>query len=151
MAYKNWNHWTVRGNLTKDVEAKATQDGKHIYGGTIAYASGKDQTSFMRFKAWDVPEWIVAKMHKGVPVIAEGQIVQERWTGKDGTEQSMHVFYAQNIEAIPRDQANAKAPGYSAPPAPTYSAPRPHGFQAAPPVANDGIGYDDFDENKPPY
>jgi len=106
MAY--WNSGTIKGNLTRDAETGATQSGKYITKFSIAVNHGKEKVSYFSCVAFDLPDWIKADLKKGVPVICEYSLQQDRWE-KDGIKNSVVKLICQSVQPIPRDKQEKNA------------------------------------------
>lgn len=86
------------GNLGKDPEVRATQDGREICNLTIATGESwkdkntgerKEKTEWHRVVIFNENLTRVAKqyLHKGSKVYIEGQLQTRKWTNKEGQEQ----------------------------------------------------------------
>ena len=91
---------TIVGNLTRDPEARNTQNGGTVVNFSIASSTRtydrqsnqwKDgDTLFMNCSAWgEIANHIAASLTKGVRVIAQGRLRQRSYQAKDGTERTV--------------------------------------------------------------
>lgn len=94
---------TVVGRLTRDPELRTTKTGKNVCSFTIASNNRrKNQNTgewedcsaiFLNCTAWDseflhLASNIANSLHKGMQVIAQGQISQGRYTDRQGVERT---------------------------------------------------------------
>lgn len=101
------NRATIVGNLGKDPEIRATQDGREIANLTVATSetwkdknSGekKESTEWHRVTVFNegLVKVIKQYVHKGDKVLIEGQIKTRKWTNKDGVDQYTTEIVIQN-------------------------------------------------------
>lgn len=104
------NQVTIIGNLGKDPEIRATQDGKRIANLIVATSeSWKDKTTGERKKK---TEWhrvvifneaivnvVASYLLKGNTVFVQGQLQTRKWTNKDGQEQYSTEIVLQGYQA----------------------------------------------------
>ena len=95
----------VCGRLTKDPELKETPSGKMVMEFTLAYNtySTTDQsgshTNFITVEAWEkLAEKYILLIKKGMQIIVKGELVQNRWTNKEGKQLSKMKIVSENIE-----------------------------------------------------
>lgn len=90
---------TIVGFLTADPELKSTQTGLAVVNITIASTPSKfdkntnewvnGETTFMRASAWrHFAEQIAASLKKGDKVIAQGRLITQAFTDKDGNNRT---------------------------------------------------------------
>lgn len=73
------------GNVTKDIEAKATQSGKNYCSFTLALNRGKDKADFAPCIAWDKASELITKyVSKGDKLAVEGRYTTDNYTNKEG-------------------------------------------------------------------
>ncbi len=96
------------GNLGKDPETRATQDGREICNLTIATSESwkdratgerKEKTEWHRVVIFNEGLVRVAKeyLRKGSKVYVEGQLQTRKWTNKDGVDQYSTEVVLQNF------------------------------------------------------
>lgn len=96
------------GNLGKDPETRATQDGREICNLTLATSESwkdrqtgerKEKTEWHRVVIFNENLTRVAKeyLRKGSKVYIEGQLQTRKWTNKDGIEQYTTEVVLQNF------------------------------------------------------
>jgi single-strand DNA-binding protein len=92
------NRVMLIGNLGKDPEIRATQDGKEIVNLVLATSENwkdkrtgerKEKTEWHRIVVFNEHLVKVAKdyLHKGSKLYVEGQLQTRKWTNKEGVEQ----------------------------------------------------------------
>lgn len=94
----------ISGRLVADPEFQETKNGKLLLSFALAYdtyATSDAQGShanFIQVSAW---EKLASAFHgllkKGMSVIVNGELVQNRWTDKDGKKRSNFVLIASSI------------------------------------------------------
>lgn len=104
----------IVGRLTKDPVVRYTPQGTPVSEFSIAYnrryRSGdewREESHFFDIKAWGkLADRVVSQISKGYLVIVEGSLIQERWTSKEGTQQSKIRILADSVKLIskPGDQ-----------------------------------------------
>lgn len=141
---------TIVGNLTREPELRTTRNGKNYCSFTIAANDRRknEQTGewentsaiFLNCTVWDTDYGSFASnvantLHKGMQVIAEGQIKQGSYTAKDGTERTTVEM---NVSAIGPDLRkyhanviNTQQSGGAAAPAATQQQPQMSSQQRA--------------------
>lgn len=102
------NHVVIAGRLTRDAELKYTPNG--IAKLEIPLAVSKrvkagdkyeDNTFFLDVAAWrGLADTLAPVLKKGVPILIEGEINIEDWTGKDGTQRRRAVINANRIHTL---------------------------------------------------
>ncbi len=107
----------IVGRLTKDPVVRYTPQGTPVSEFSIAYnrryRSGdewKEESHFFDIKAWGkLADRVVSQISKGYLVIVEGSLIQERWTSKEGTQQSKVRILADSVKLIskPGDQVSS--------------------------------------------
>lgn len=145
---------TITGNLTADPNLRYTQSGAAVADFTIASTprtfdrdSGqwKDgETMFMRCSVWrDYAENIAASLSKGTAVIAQGRLVQRKYTPKDGGEERVVMelqieeigptlrYATTQVTRTPRNTVSKPRSGTSSQPVSNGPQADPWGTQAA--------------------
>lgn len=83
------NYVCLMGRITKDLEPKATQSGKHYVTFTLAVnrQTREPQTDFISCVAWEKTADMLCKWFgKGRLVLVEGNIQVRSWDAQDGTK-----------------------------------------------------------------
>ena len=110
----------IAGRLTRECEFKTTASNVSILMFSIAvsesYKKGNewiDESSFFDCKAFgDLANRMVDKLGKGVPVIVEGKIKQNRWQDHaTGTNRSKVGIIARNIQLLEYDDSQNNQSG----------------------------------------
>jgi single-strand DNA-binding protein len=75
----------------------------------------EDKTFFVDVAAWrELAEKLAPALKKGVPVIVDGALNIEEWTGKDGTQRRRAVINANRIQTLEwgvhKDKSNGDTP-----------------------------------------
>ena len=110
------NHVMIAGRLTRDVELKYTAGGggycKLSIASTRRYKRGdeqKEETLFIDAMAWGkIAEYVAAKMGKGRPVLVEGSLKLNEWTGRDGEKKQKIEINATRVQALDWDDRGEK-------------------------------------------
>ena len=113
------NKICVIGNLTRDPETGATQDGVQWTRFSIAVRkryvkSGQPDTDFMRVTAWrQLAESCAKYLQKGRKVCVFGAAESHSWMSNDGSPRGQIEITAEDVEFLsPKPQADAPtAPG----------------------------------------
>ena len=94
----------IKGRLVKDPELTETKTGKKLLNFSLAYNSWQTTDSdgsnanFIRVEAWEkIAEIFAPLLKKGVEILVNGAIVQNRWKDPDGNSKSYHKISAGSI------------------------------------------------------
>lgn len=99
------NHFVLTGRLTRDAEAKQFGEST-LFQFSIAVnkysrKEKKEVASFFDCKVWAGSEkqaaYYADNLKKGVGVVTEGSIGQDKWTDKEGKNQSKVVFESNSV------------------------------------------------------
>lgn len=97
---------TITGNLTRDIELKATSTGRMVASFSIAVSKRVQRdgqwidgpTSYFDVTAWGtLAENVAASAAKGTKVIVTGRLEQQSWDGPDGSKKSKVIVVADDI------------------------------------------------------
>lgn len=100
----SFNLCVFEGNLTRDVDAKFTTDGKAIAKFTIAVNRNKEEADFVYVEAWEKQaELAMEYLKKGSKVLVQCRYKQDSYE-KDGKKQSTHKFVASVIRLLDKRQ-----------------------------------------------
>ena len=97
---------TITGNLTRDIELKATSTGRMVASFSIAVSKRVQRdgqwidgpTSYFDITAWGtLAENVAASAAKGTKVIVTGRLEQQTWDGPDGSKKSKVIVVADDI------------------------------------------------------
>lgn len=113
---KHMNKLFIIGNLTKDPELRATQDGTKVCGFTVAVNRPKSTRNpdpgaeFFNCNAWRTQGETCAKyLTKGSKVAVTGRVSLRTWAKEDRSGASLEVL-VDEIEFLPTRKPDATAP-----------------------------------------
>ena len=115
----NHNHFSVIGNLTRDVELKYTPSGTPVANFSIAnnnsYTSNGqkvDEVSYFNVVAWTkLAELCSEYLKKGKKVLIAGRLQQRRWETNDGEKRNVIEVVAKEVEFLtPMEKRQEQAP-----------------------------------------
>ena len=105
------NFIIVSGRLTRDPDIRATQRGSTVCSFSIANnrsyldaASNewKEEVSYMSVTAFgQLADRLKERIKKGTPVIVEGRLVMNEFTGKDGQQRRELRISANRVQVVP--------------------------------------------------
>jgi len=112
----------LAGRLGREPELRYTPNGTGVCTVSVAVPlyRGKDKdkdTLWLDVTAYGVAGETLSKIPKGAPVVVEGVLDQERWTGRDGQERTKIVVKANRVQRLDWDgesSAQATDPARSA-------------------------------------
>ena len=141
---------TVLGRLTRDPEAKTSQNGNNYVDFTVAVNHGKDpqtgveKATFVELTAYGKTGEIILKLKKGGRVSVSADLELEKWTAQNGatgaTLRGKNVRSIDIIDWPENAQQTQQAPrGYGV--QPQYGAPPVQGGYQAPPQQAPMPGY----------
>ena len=94
----------IKGRLTRDPELAETKTGKKILSLSLAYNSLQStdtdgsNANFIKVEAWEkIAEIFAPLLKKGVEILVNGNIVQNRWKDSEGNLKSYHKISANSI------------------------------------------------------
>lgn len=88
-----WNVIRIRGNIGKDGEIRATQNGGFVSKSSLAVWQGKERpTMWLNLTAFEKMEFV-----KGAKVIVEGQLYFEEYKRNDGTTGTSWGLYVDAV------------------------------------------------------
>jgi len=117
------NFIIVSGRLTRDPDIRMTQKGSTVCSFSIANNRSymdpstnewKDEVSYMSATAFgSLADRLKERIKKGTPVIVEGRLVMNEFTGKDGQQRRELRINASRVQVVPTgastQEANASA------------------------------------------
>lgn len=136
MSSLSYNHTTLAGNLTRDVQLRFLANEKSVASFTVAssrrYIVGDDQREdslFLDCEAWGRTGEVIAKhFTKGKPILVAGRLRQDTWADKEtGKNRAKLVLVVSEFAFVP-DGRRQGDPAHPAPadtpaPAPTDDEP----------------------------
>jgi single-strand DNA-binding protein len=104
------NNCTFSGRLTREVEMKATPNGKMVAHFCVACNGFKEgEVIFIESQAWGKTAEACEKfLRKGEFCIVAGRIKMEEWTKKDGTEGKRQVLVVENLILGPKARTDSQ-------------------------------------------
>jgi len=95
------NNINIIGRLTKDIELSYTSGGMAIGKFSIAVRKNKDQTSFFEVEViGKLAESLKQYLLKGKQVAVNGELIQDRWTDKEGNNRSKIYILSNGIDLL---------------------------------------------------
>jgi single-strand DNA-binding protein len=102
------------GRLGRDPDSRKLQNGDSVCNFSLATSSAKDKVDWHVISVYGKQAENCAKhCFKGGLVCVEGEIKNQTWQGKDGTQKSGTIIQAYNVRFLER-KPEAKAPAASA-------------------------------------
>ena len=97
------NKIIITGRLTADPDVKVTMNGTSVVDITLAvdrgYIKGEKQTDFIPVQAWrQTAEFIGRNFSKGKPMLCVGQLINDKWTDKEGKKRDSWKVKADEVE-----------------------------------------------------
>lgn len=144
----NLNKVFISGNLTRDPELRDV-NGTELARFSVAVArkwrdkNGEQQkeVSYVDCTAWGKTAATIGQYFtKGKPILIEGRLKQETWTGQDGAKRSKLGIVVESFQFVPdggRGEARGVGPGGA------------HAAPAAAPAAADNIDGPPLDDGVP--
>ena len=85
----NFNHVTIAGRITNNLELKTTQTQKPVLSFSVAVNRDKEHTDFFNCVAWNkTAETIVQYFGKGSNILVDGQLTTSKWTDQQGNNRT---------------------------------------------------------------
>ena len=116
------NFIIVSGRLTRDPDIRMTQKGSTVCSFSIANNRSymdpstnewKDEVAYISATAFGaLADRLKERIKKGTPVIVEGRLVMNEFTGKDGQQRRELLINASRVQVVPTgaaQEANASA------------------------------------------
>lgn len=113
------NFIIVSGRLTRDPDIRMTQKGSTVCSFSIANNRSymdpstnewKDEVSYMSATAFgSLADRLKERIKKGTPVIVEGRLVMNEFTGKDGQQRRDLRINASRVQVVPTGAAAQEA------------------------------------------
>lgn len=147
------NYVVLVGNLTRDPEARQLPSGTSVADlGLAVNESYKNKagemvetTTFVDIVVWGKQaESCSQYLHKGSPILVEGRLQLDQWTGQDGEKRSKLRVRADRVQFLggPRREGSGETPASPAPRARSQTLPAPPPAPAADtPPADDEVPF----------
>lgn len=149
------NKAIIVGNITKDLELKTTNDGKHVLEFSLACNESKDEVNYIECVAWEKnADNISQYCGKGAKLLVEGKIKTRKWQDQNGNNRYRTFVLVDRIEFMskPNNYSSQVETRYNEPqnapqrvePTPVDNSPReyyPRQTQLTDERGNDVSGY----------
>ena len=107
MKANNMHICQIKGRLAKDPEFKETKTGKKLLSFTVAYhtfysgSTEDENTNFIIVEAWEkLADLFHPLLRKGVEILVNGSMIQNRWKDEQGKTKSYHKLSANHISIV---------------------------------------------------
>ena len=97
----------IKGRLTKDPEVKDTKTGKKLLTFTLVYhafqntGTEDENVHFISVEVWEkLAELFAPLLTKGIEILVNGNMLQNRWKDSKGNTRSYHKITAKTISII---------------------------------------------------
>ena len=116
------NKVLLSGNLTNDPRTNILENGTHVASFSVANNQryrGKDgewhdKTCFVDVVTWrQLAERVASKLHKGSPVMIEGELQFSQWNAQDGTKRSRVEILARSVQMLEKTGDYTSGPSHS--------------------------------------
>lgn len=115
------NKVLISGNLTDDPRTNILENGTHVANFRIAsnqrYRSRdgewRDKTCFVDVVTWrQVAERVASRLHKGSPVMIEGELQYTQWNSQDGSKRSRVEILARSVQMLEKTGESGSKSSY---------------------------------------
>lgn len=115
----------IAGRLTRDPEISATKGGTSILSFSLASNARRKNSQTGQWE--DKPNYVDCKvfgnradslarfLHKGMPVVVEGELDHQSWVSQDGSKRSKLQIVAEKVQFTPAQAYHPQAPAYQQP------------------------------------
>lgn len=103
------NRVLITGNLTDNPKTRILENGTHVANFRMASnqryrgrdGEWHDKTCYVDVVAWrQLAERIGERLHKGSPVMVEGELQYTQWNGQDGSKRSRVEILARSVQML---------------------------------------------------
>ncbi len=103
------NKVLISGNLTDDPRTNILENGTHVANFRIANnqrfrgrdGDWHDKTCFVDVVTWrQLAERVASRLHKGSPVVVEGELQYTQWSAQDGSKRSRIEILARSVQML---------------------------------------------------
>jgi single-strand DNA-binding protein len=103
------NKVIITGNLTDDPRTNILENGTHVANFRIASnqrykardGEWRDKTCFVDVVTWrQLAERVSGRLHKGSPVMIEGELQYTQWNSQDGSKRSRVEILARSVQML---------------------------------------------------
>ncbi len=115
------NKILISGNLTDDPRTNILENGTHVANFRMASnqrykardGEWKDKTCFVDVVTWrQLAERVASRLHKGSPVMVEGELQYTQWNAQDGTKRSRVEILARSVQMLEKTGDSGSRPSY---------------------------------------
>jgi len=116
------NKVLISGNLTDDPRTNILENGTHVANFRIASnqryrardGEWRDKTCFVDVVTWrQLAERVASRLHKGSPVMIEGELQYTQWNAQDGSKRSRVEILARSVQMLEKTGESGDRPVYS--------------------------------------
>jgi len=116
------NKVLISGNLTGDPRTRILENGTHV--ASFGVASNKryrgndgewhEKPCFVEVVTWrQLAERVGSKLHKGSPVMIEGELQFSQWNAQDGSKRSRVEILARSVQMLEKTGDYSSSPSQS--------------------------------------
>lgn len=116
------NKVLISGNLTDDPRTNILENGTHVANFRVASSQsyrGRDgewqkKTCFVDVVTWrQLAERVAGRLHKGSPVMIEGELQYTQWDSQDGSKRSRVEILARSVQMLEKTGDYGSGPSQS--------------------------------------
>ncbi len=116
------NKVLISGNLTDDPRTNILESGTHVANFRVASNQSyrdrngewQKKTCFVDVVTWrQLAERVASKLHKGSPVMIEGELQYTQWDSQDGTKRSRVEILARSVQMLEKTGEYGSSPSPS--------------------------------------
>ena len=116
------NKVLISGNLTNDPRTNILENGTHVANFSVAsnqHYRGRDgewheKTCFVDVVTWrQLAERVASRLHKGSPVMIEGELQFAQWNAQDGSKRSRVEILARSVQMLEKTRDFDSSPSQS--------------------------------------
>ncbi|MCK5131663.1 MAG: single-stranded DNA-binding protein [Candidatus Sabulitectum sp.] len=116
------NKVLLSGNLTNDPRTNILENGTHVANFSVASNQryrGRDgewheKTCFVDVVTWrQLAERVASRLHKGSPVMIEGELQFTQWNAQDGSKRSRVEILARSVQMLEKTGDSGSSPSQS--------------------------------------
>ncbi len=115
------NKVLISGNLTDDPRTNILENGTHVANFRIASnqryrgrdGEWRDKTCFVDVVTWrQLAERVASRLHKGSPVMIEGELQYTQWNAQDGSKRSRVEILARSVQMLEKTGESGSRSSY---------------------------------------
>lgn len=113
------NKVLISGHLTEDPRTNILENGTHVASFNLASnqrylgrdKEWHDKTCFVSVVTWrQTAERVASKLHKGSPVMVEGELQFTKWQAQDGSNRSRIEILARSVQMLEKTGSSNPVP-----------------------------------------